>query len=172
MAGSTKRDGVSDRYIGLRIRNRQGELFADGSTEKYFAVVTNDFDTNGGELLHWQRQKSGTIEQLHNVLQNGLALGVLPCGRFGANAAWQRLLVLAHNLLRGIQLLTLDKDLRNAHPKRLRFVLFTMAARIVRNGRQTWLRIAPTAERIARLALVRLRLWQLAAVHWPAVATG
>ncbi len=63
MAGSTKRDGVSERYIGLRIRNRQGELFADGSTEKYFAVVTNDFDSDGGELLHWQRQKAGTIEQ-------------------------------------------------------------------------------------------------------------
>src|SRR5450755_1530337 len=29
------------RYVAIRIRKKQGELFADGSAVKYFAVLTN-----------------------------------------------------------------------------------------------------------------------------------
>ncbi len=29
------------RYLALRVRRRQGELFADGSSVKHFAIVTN-----------------------------------------------------------------------------------------------------------------------------------
>ena len=39
-------------------------------------------------LLEWHRNKAGTIEAVHDVLKNELAAGVLPCSRFGANAAW------------------------------------------------------------------------------------
>lgn len=39
------------------------------------------------------------IEAVHHVLKNKLAAGVMPCGRFGANAAWVPLTVLTHNVL-------------------------------------------------------------------------
>jgi len=172
MAGSFKKNDVSDRYIAIRIRKRQRELFEDGSQVKHFAIVTNDMQTDGCTLLHWQRQKAGTIEQLHDILQNGLGLGTYPCGRFGANAAWQRLNVLAHNLLQGIKRLALDDKLQNMHPKRMRFLLFTLPGRVVRSGRQMWLRLAASAGQIARLVLARLRLWQLTPALPAALSTA
>lgn len=165
--GPTKKDTPADRYIAIRIRKRQGELFADGNGERHFAIVTNDVDSDGGAVIWWHRQKAGTIEQLHRVLKDGLGLGVLPCGRFGANAAWTRLNVLANNTLQGLKLIALPKQDQNAHPKRLRFLHFTMAARITRSARKTWLRLATTADRVADWIAVRLKVWAKVA---PAVA--
>ncbi len=75
------------RYIAIRVRKRQNELFADGSEVKYFAVASNQGDWETVRLLKWQREKAGTIEALHDVLKNELAAGVMPCDRVGANAA-------------------------------------------------------------------------------------
>lgn len=59
---------------------------------KHFAVVTNDWETDGQALLEWHRGKAGTIEHVHLVLKDELAAGVYPSAKFGANAAWLRLL--------------------------------------------------------------------------------
>ena len=49
------------RWTARRVRRRQGELFEDGSGEKYFAVVSNIWDRGEQRLLEWQRQKAGTL---------------------------------------------------------------------------------------------------------------
>jgi hypothetical protein len=51
------------------------------------------------------------------------ALGGMPCGRFGANAAWLRLAVLTYNLLSVLKRLALPPELLRARPKRLRFLI-------------------------------------------------
>jgi hypothetical protein len=88
-----------DRYLAIRIQPKQGQLFSDGSQVKHFAIVTNDWMRRGDEIIHWQRGRCGTIEHTHEVLKNELGAGTLPCGRFGANAAWFRLNALTYNLL-------------------------------------------------------------------------
>jgi hypothetical protein len=85
--GSTKKDVVPDRYLAIRVRPSQGELFSDGNAYHYYAVVTNTWEWDGERLLRWHREKCGTVEGVHDVLKNDLAAGVLPCGRFYANAA-------------------------------------------------------------------------------------
>ena len=75
------------RYVAIRIRKKQQALFADGSTVKYFAVVSNVWEWTPKRLLEWHREKAGSIEAVHDVIKNELAGGVMPCGRFGANAA-------------------------------------------------------------------------------------
>lgn len=88
---SEKKDTRPSRYLAIRIRTPQGVLFGDGTTVKHFAVVTNDWETEGRELLAWQRGKAGTIEHVNHILKNELAAGVYPSDKFGANAAWLRL---------------------------------------------------------------------------------
>ena len=87
------------RYLAVSVRQQQGELFEDGVKVRHFAVVTNIWDMGGQELLEWQRGKAGTIEHIHHILNNELAVGVYPSAKHGANAAWLRLQVLTHNLL-------------------------------------------------------------------------
>ena len=94
-----KRDSQPYRYLAIRVRRQQGELFEDGVKVRHFAVVTNIWDMDGQELLEWQRKKAGTIEHIHHVLDNELAAGIYPSAKHGANAACLRLQVLTHNLL-------------------------------------------------------------------------
>jgi hypothetical protein len=144
-----KKDPQPLRYVGIRLRKRQGELFADGTGVKHFAVVSNIWEWSAPRLIEWHRQKAGTIEIVHDVLKNELAAGVLPCGRFGANAAWLRLAVLAHNVMTALKRLALPPELLSARPKRLRFLIFNTAGRLVHHARQTVLRWAAVRERLA-----------------------
>ncbi len=155
--GDWSKDAKPLRYLALCIRARQGELFANGSTTKYLAVVTNR-EGNPVELLRWHWQKAGTIELVHDVSKNELAAKVPPCGRFGANAAWFRLSLLTYNVLSAMKSLALPSELSNARPKRLRFSLFTIAGRIISSGGKLILRIAAEIERRAELVASRTRL--------------
>jgi hypothetical protein len=142
---SEHRDSKPYRYLAVRIRTAQGVMFGDGNTVKLFAVVTNDWQTPGQALLEWQRGKAGTIEHVHLVLKDELAAGTYPSAKFGANAAWLRLQVLTYNLLELLKATALDKQYRNARPKRLRFAIFTQMATIVHHARREFARIVSRA---------------------------
>jgi len=129
------------RYLAIRISRRQGELFADGRLYKYFAVITNRWDYDAKRLLEWQREKAGSIEAAHDILKNELAAGVMPCGRFGANAAWLRMAVLTYNVLSALKRLALPPELMTARPKRLRFLIFNTAGRILHHARRILCRL-------------------------------
>ena len=137
------------RYIAIRMRKRQGELFADGSEAKYFVVASNQWEWDAARLLEWQREKAGTIEALHDVLKNELAAGVMPCGRFGANAAWLRLAVMTHNVLTALKRLALPEEWLTARPKRMRFQIFFSPGKLVTHARKIWLRVRRLKEQLA-----------------------
>jgi len=146
---SERKDAAPLRYVAIRIRRRQEELFADGSRTKHFAVASNRWELAPERLIEWHREKAGTIEAVHDVLKNELAAGVMPSKYFGANAAWLRLAVIAHNVLTALKRIALPAEVLRARPKRLRFLIFNTAGRLVAHARQTVLRLAAVAERIA-----------------------
>ena len=147
---SEPRETEPVRYVAVRIRPRQGDLFADGTAVKHCAVLSNVWEWDGARLLQWHREKAGTSEHIHDVVKNELAGGVLPCGRFGANAAWLRLALLAHNVRTALKRLALPPELLTARPKRLRFLVFTVPGRLITHARQLWLRLATTRDRLAQ----------------------
>jgi hypothetical protein len=138
---SVKKGRPPDRYLAIRVVPKQGELFSDGERVKYFAVVTNDWERDGKEIIEWHRQKAGTIEKVHDVLKNDLGAGVMPCGRFGANAAWFRMNVLTFNLLSVVRQTALPKELEKAQPKRLRFRVFCVAGEVIHHARKLVVRV-------------------------------
>jgi hypothetical protein len=152
-APSVRKGMKPDRYLAVRLRREQAELFGDGSEVKYFAVVTNDWGRDGAAILEWHRQKAGTVEKLHDVLKNELGAGVMPCGRFGANAAWFRLNALTFNLLSLLRRVALPKELAKARPKRLRFRVLCLAGEIVQHARRLLIRVGGTLLR-GRLGLL------------------
>jgi Transposase DDE domain group 1 len=146
------------RYIAIRIRKKQQQLFADGSEVKHFAVATNLWDWKPKRLLEWHREKAGSIEAVHEVIKNELGGGVMPCGRYGANAAWFRLVVITHNVLTAMKRLALPPELLTARPKRLRFLIFNTPGRLIHHARGVVLRIVRTWNRFSnwRHALLQL----------------
>jgi Transposase DDE domain group 1 len=65
----------------------------------------------------------------------------LPHHAFEHNQTWLELSLIAQDLLCWTRLICLDGELAKAEPKRLRHRLLHTAARIVRHGRRTRLRL-------------------------------
>lgn len=68
--------------------------------------------------------------------------GRFPSRQFGINQAWLELALLGIDLLAHTRTLLLDGEHALAEPKRLRYRLLHVAARLVRTARRTYLRIA------------------------------
>jgi hypothetical protein len=141
-----KKNSQPLRYVAIRIRKKQDELFDDGSAVRHFAVVSNRWELKPARLIEWHREKAGTIEFVHDVIKNDLGGGVLPSKYFGANAAWLRLAVITHNVLQALKRLALPAELLTARPKRLRFLLFNMPGRLVHHARRLILRVAAAGQ--------------------------
>jgi hypothetical protein len=149
------------RYVALRFRPTQSALF--GEAPKYLAVVTNRWAEAPADLVRWHWQKAGTIEQTHDVTKNELAAGVLPSGKFGANAAWYRLTLLTYNVLTVLRRRALPDRFRQARPKRLRYEVFTVPAEIHTHARQLTARLGVPPLTVDELVAARGRLQELQA---------
>ena len=144
---------------------RQPELALDPNESprgpKYLAVVSNRRALSAAALVHWHWQKAGTIEHIHRVLKDELGAGVMPSHVFATNAAWLRINVLTANLLTALKHIALPAALRAARPKRLRFELFTLPARISLHQRQLLVDASASPQRIATFTHARATLLAL-----------
>lgn len=126
----------SYRLIVRRVEPTPGsQLWLRGLNYSYFAFITD----REGDLLELEadHRQHAEVELVIRDLKYGLGLNHMPSGRFGANAAWLALNVIAHNLCRWLGRLG---GLALLHLKALRHRLFSLPARLVKSGRRTWLR--------------------------------
>jgi hypothetical protein len=155
--GDWPRSAEPLRYVALRFTPLQAELFEERGPS-YHAVVSNRDDLDATQLVRWHRGKAGTIEHVHRVMKDELGAGVLPSARFGANAAWFRINVLAFNVLTVLMRRALPQRYRDARPKRLRYDLFTLPGELVVHQSRLSVRVAVGDDRLAEIIEARGRL--------------
>lgn len=151
-----RKDSRPLRYIALRFLPAQGQFLSDGSDRRYFAIATNR-EEPPEKVIRWHREKAGTIEHVHEELKNGLAAGRMPSGKFGANALWFRVALIAYNVISLIRALALGEDLQKAQLKRLRLHFIHVAGRMSRYGCKLRLRFRASERTIARF----VQLWDV-----------
>lgn len=147
------------RYLVIRKREEQGRLFSDGQQRLYLAMVTNDWKSTAEHVWWWHKEKCGTVELAHDVMKNDLAAGVMPCGRFQANAAWFRINVLTYNLISAFKQLALDRSMEKWRPTTLRYRLLNLAGRLVEHARKLVLKLPWLDDLVDAYREYRHRLW-------------
>lgn len=129
--------------------------FEGKSVYKLFGIATNVEDGADGEafglaagkemdgraIIEWQRKRCGKSEEVHHNLKEELAAGHVPSKYFGASAAWFNASALALNLHTLLKLSCLPKEYRKSRPRTLRFLLYTMAGKVVSHGRRVVLKV-------------------------------
>ena len=125
------------RYLVIQLpsRERQGDLFDGPARREYAAVVTNRTGA-GDALIHWHREKCGTIEHVHDWIKHDVGGRYFPSSAFGANAAWYRLAVLTLNLYQALKTLALPEARRDERLGTARFRWLSRAGRVVRHARR------------------------------------
>ena len=107
---------------------------------KLTGVVTNR--TLGGErLIWWHRERCGKSEEVHDILKNELAGGVLPSGYFGSSAAWWWITILSFNLLMAMKRLALPDEWLPRRLKAIRFHIIGVPGMVVRHARQLTIKL-------------------------------
>ena len=96
------------------------------------------------------------------MLKEDLAGGRLPSGKFGANAAWWAIVVLAFNLNSAMKRLVLGGEWVSRRLKAVRFGIINLAGRVVRHARKLIIRLARGHPSYDLLVSARQRIAALA----------
>ena len=143
------------RLIVRRVKPTPGSQLALFVDYSYHAFIT---DRDGDTLeLEADHRRHAVVEDAVRDLKYGVGLNHLPSGRFGANAAWLILNVIAHNLARWVSRLGLGETLIATDTLRRRHL--RTPGRITRSARKLTLHLPthwPWAEQFTN-ALNRLR---------------
>lgn len=95
-----------------------------------YAIISNiEEGWSNEQVVEWYNERCGGGEAIHSILKSDLAGGQFPSNRFGVNAAWWTIAVLAYNLHTLLEKLALPGSLVGSRFKRLRFHLINVPAR-------------------------------------------
>lgn len=148
------------RLLVLRWKNVQPNLF-EADPYCYHAIASNR-EGSASEIV-WLHNKRGESENWHKELKLGFGMEQLPCGQFEANALFFAIGTLAYNLGLILRAELLPAAYRKSTVQTLRWQLYRFAGKLVRHGRQWFLKIRTDAEKLALLLSVRQKCFALSA---------
>ncbi|MGI5238808.1 IS1380 family transposase [Dactylosporangium sp. CA-139066] len=152
------------RFIVRRERPHPGAQLSlfdtiEGMRHQVMATDTPTGDPTNGPIQYLEarhRAHARVEDRIRTGKDTGL--GRFPSRAFAINQAWLQLALIGIDLLSWTQMLLLDGELAAAEPKKLRYRLLHVAARLTRTARRTRLRIAETWPWATELATAFARL--------------
>ena len=144
---------AGSRLICRRERPHPGAQlsFSDHDGHRFQCFIT---DQDGHDLaaLEARHREHAIVEDRVRALKS-TGLANLPFSAFAANQAWLEAALVAHDITVWTQQLLFDGDHKRCEPKRLRYRLLHVAARLTRHARRLTLHLPadwPWADAIAR----------------------
>jgi Transposase DDE domain group 1 len=129
------------RLIVRRERPHPGAQlsFTDRDGYRFQAILTDQPDEDIAIIERRHRQRARVEDRIRDDKDTGLAK--FPFKEFALNEVWVEIVMLAHDLIVWTQALLLNGELAKAEPKRLRYRLLHVAARLAFSGRRAKLRL-------------------------------
>lgn len=128
---------------------------------KLFGIVTNR-TIPGNELINWHRKRCGYSEKVHSIEKGDLAGGQFPSNKFGANAAWWQIMILAYNLNCLMKKLVLPEQMKPKRLKALRFHIIGVAGQVIQHARGLFIKLSGGKNVFNLFQQIRQNIYNLA----------
>ncbi len=125
----------------------------------YRAIATNQDEKSDSQIVHWYNQRGEDSENRIKELKSDFGGGTLPCSDFHANALYFFLSALAYNLFALMRQL-LPEALAHHRVMTIRWRLYAMAAKVVKTGRQVWVKLQSRNHELLAQVLAALRRFE------------
>jgi len=129
---------------------------------KYYIIISSipKNKKTPQEVMHFHNGR-GNAEKFIEDAKYGLNLRVVPTGQLHANALYYMIGMLVFNLVKLMQLTVLPDNWHHCMITSIRHKLFRTVARVVSRGRQLWLAITASLEKVMMLIQTRDKIYAL-----------
>ena len=125
----------------------------------YRGIVTNRENWTDSQIIHWYNQRGEDSENRIKELKLDFGADVLPCSDFGANAFYFMICSLSFNLL-ALMRLFLPEELAYHRVITFRWRVYAIAAKVVKTGRQIFIKMKAKHQALLEAILARIKLIQ------------
>jgi hypothetical protein len=122
----------------------------------YRAIASNRDELTDSDLIHWYNQRAEDSENRIKELKLDFGGGTLPCSSFNANALYFLISALSYNLFALMKQL-LPERLARHRAITIRWRLYAMAAKVVRTGREMFVKLQQKNKVLLEEVLIALR---------------
>lgn len=143
--------------LALENDNSEEETTVDGYL--YRAIATNQNEWSNSEIIHWYNQRGEDSENRIKELKLDFGGDTLPCSDFNANALYFLLSTLSYNLFALMRQL-LPEELSRHRAITLRWRLYAIAAKVVKTGRQFFVKLQNKNHLLLEQVLTALRRFE------------
>ena len=143
--------------LALENDNSEEETTVDGYL--YRAIATNQNEWSNSEIIHWYNQRGEDSENRIKELKLDFGGDTLPCSDFNANALYFLLSTLSYNLFALMRQL-LPEELSRHRAMTLRWRLYAIAAKVVKTGRQFFVKLQNKNHLLLEQVLTALRRFE------------
>jgi hypothetical protein len=122
----------------------------------YRAIATNRDALSNSQIVHWYNQRAEDSENRIKELKLDFGGDTLPCSDFNANALYFLISALSYNLFALMRQL-LPQELAHHRAMTLRWRLYAIAAKVVRTGRQLFVKMQEKHRNLLEPVLLALK---------------
>jgi len=122
----------------------------------YRAIATNRDEFSDSQIVHWYNQRAEDSENRIKELKLDFGGDTLPCSDFNANALYFLISALSYNLFALMRQL-LPEELAHHRAMTLRWRLYAMAAKVVKTGRQLFVKLKEKHRTLLEQVLIALK---------------
>ena len=125
----------------------------------YRAIATNHYDWSDSKVTHWYNQRGEDSESRIKELKLDFDADQFPCSDFKANALYFLIASLAYDLLPLLRQVLLERLSRHRAPT-LRSRLYAMTGKVVKTGRQWFVKLQEPNRKLLAAAMLALRRFE------------
>ena len=122
----------------------------------YRAIATNQDEWTNDQIIHWYNQRAEDSENRIKELKLDFGGDTLPCSDFNANALYFLISALSFNLFALMRQL-LPEDIAHHRAMTIRWRLYAVAAKVVKTGRQLYVKVQKKYHTLLDRVLTALR---------------